>query len=87
MDGVVEKRAVGTLIQIARLKQREEEPELALELLLFAQRFNQNLHIPTDDFDPLIAELRSILPAEIADEIEGLAETTSLEALVAKVLD
>lgn len=87
MDAALEKRAVGTLIQIARLKLQEEEPEQALELLLFAHRFNQRLHIPTDDFDPLIAELRVLLPAEITDEIEARGETATLDSIVSKLLD
>lgn len=87
MDGRVEKRVVNTLIEIARLKHKQNEPELSLEILLFARRFNQNLHIPTDHFDSLIAELRALLPAEISDKIEAQAETTMLDSLVQKVID
>jgi tetratricopeptide (TPR) repeat protein len=85
IDASLEKRAVGTLIQIARLKNELQEPESALELLLFAQQFNQNLHVPTDDFDPLIAELRALLPAEILDEIEAQREKETLDTIVRKL--
>ena len=87
MDAALEKRTVGTLIQIARMKHQQEEPEIAFELLLFAQRFNQNLHIPTDDFDPLIAELRTLLPSETMNEIETRRETITLNSIVSKLLD
>jgi tetratricopeptide (TPR) repeat protein len=82
----LQKRAVGTFIQIARLKNETGEQEIALELLLFAQRSNQNFHVPTDQFDPLIAELRAKLPATVVSDIESQSETTTLEMLVEKLL-
>jgi hypothetical protein len=64
-----------------------EEPEHALELLLFAHRFNQSLRIPTDDFDPRIAEIRALLPPALTQEIEALVETNTLETIVNKLLN
>jgi tetratricopeptide (TPR) repeat protein len=86
-DAALEKRAVSILVAVARLQKDVGEFDDALELLLVAQQFYLSRHTPTDEFDPLIVELRAQLPAEVTGDIERRVESASIESIVNKILE